>query len=157
VYTGPVDSYSEEKEVEYCDLLAGIFISGIKRRSKDLNIVFSNAQTKLDLHPEKGYMLSSTKFVTMKDNAGNQYKVTIEANPQAPVLPSLEESLQACNLKHSRNGDPVGHYVEAVATKLAFALQDPSVLSEITPAELEVLTSEIKAAHAAKGKANDEF
>jgi len=134
--------------MEYCDLLASLISDKIRAVKATTNgIVFNNPQTKLDLHPEDGYLLSTDKAITCVDNKGNSYKITIQANT-APK--TMEEIIQEKNLRHSRNGDPVSFYIDSITTKLAFAQQDRSVLAEITPAELEVLNVEVNEAYAAK-------
>jgi len=139
--------------MEYCDLLASLIQKQIKDgqtpyelEGNAYGVAFFGVKSKLDLHPEHGYLLSTNKFITCRDNKGNSYRITVEANPVA----SLDDKLAESNSRHSRNGDPVGHCVESVATKLSFALQDPTVLAEITDAELEVLVAEVKAAQEAK-------
>ncbi len=64
----------------------------------------------------------------------------------AKVSPDMEALLQDANIKHSRNGDPINHLLESLQIKLSFAMQDPTVLAEITDAEIEMLTMEVNAA-----------
>lgn len=61
----------------------------------------------------------------------------------ANITPSMQNLLDEANIKHSRNGDPVSHAVEALHIKLGFALQDPSVFKEITDEEIELALQEI--------------
>ena len=127
--------------MEYCDVLAAIIIDGLKNKFT-APVAFFGAQSKLDLHPEEGYLLSTNKVITCQDNKGNRYKITVEANSATSLTEKLEES----NRKHSRNGDPLGYALDAVSLKLSFRDQDPSILAEITDEELEALRIEVQAA-----------
>ncbi len=140
--------------LEYTDLLSS-FISNLIRGkiTTPAGLSFFGAKTKLDLHPEDGYMLSTKKFITCRDNRGNKYKITLEANPAA----SMDEELERLNKIHCANGDPLNHYLDSITTKLQFAQQDRTVLAEISPAELEVLQIEVNAAIEAKESDNGSF
>ncbi len=123
--------------MEYCDRIAAALVATLKTIEKP--VAFFGLETKLDLDPEGGFLLSTDKVVACQDNKGNRYKITIQAQP----VRSMKEILRGLNFKHSNNGDPINHYLDSITTKLTFAQQDRSVLAEITPAELEVLTAEI--------------
>jgi len=143
--------------MEYCDVLAAIIIEGLKTKFTG-EVAFFGAKSKLDLDPEGGFLVSTKKTITCRDNKGNSYKVTVEANPDAAqASPSLEEVLHESNIRCSRNGDPLSFYIESLAAKLTFANQDRSVLAEITPAELEVLAIEVAAAQDAKENKIESF
>jgi hypothetical protein len=131
--------------MEYCDRIGAALVSTLKELHGD-PVGFFNIQTKLDLDPDGGFLLSTDKVITCQDNKGTKYKITIQAKP----VPSMEQILADLNIKHSLNGDPLSHYLDSITTKLVFAQQDRSVLAEISPAELEVLQVEIDAARAAQ-------
>lgn len=131
--------------MEYADLLAKLVTESLTNALRD-GIAFFGVKSKLDLHPEHGYLLSTNKFIDCRDNKGNRYRITVEANPEL----SMDGKLAEANKKHSRNGDFANYCIESVATKLSFALQDSTVLAEIDEAELEVLLAEVKAAKEAK-------
>jgi hypothetical protein len=131
--------------LEYADILSKGILESIKGITEN-SVAFIGSKLKLDLHPEYGYMLSTKKIITCKDNRGNRYKITVEANP----VDSLQEKLAQSNKKHSRNGDPLSHLVESLTFKLDAAAHDRSVLAEITPEEIEALQFEIQAAKSVK-------
>lgn len=139
--------------MEYCDILATTLISGIKRRSDDLDVRFTDMKTKLDLHPVGGYMVSTKKTVTCQDNQSNQYRITIEANPEA----TLARKLEASNFRHSRNGDQISYLMDQLRLKLAFSEQDSSILADISDEELEALQCEINAIKNAKETSVEHF
>lgn len=71
---------------------------------------------------------------------------------------TLEFLLNESNLRCSLQGDPSNHYLESIKLRLEFALQgDRSALAEISDAELEVLTMEIKAVKESQEKTNESF
>jgi hypothetical protein len=146
-----IKTVNEEIKMEYCDLIAANVVAALKSISEP--VAFFGIETKLDLDPEGGFLVSTDKAVYCRDNKGTKYKITVEAKSER----SMEDMLQASNLKHSRNGDPVGHTIEALATKLSFALQDSTVLAEITEAELHMLEMEVKNAIEAKENPIESF
>lgn len=139
--------------MEYCDLIAQLIVDGIKTQENKLPVNFFGIRRKLDIHPEHGYMLSTDKFITCRDNKGNKYKITVQANPAA----SLEEKIQRANRQHSRNGDPISFHLDSLSFKLGVLAQDRTILAEITDEEIDILRMEVESARSAKEVSNGSF
>lgn len=68
----------------YCDYIADKIKKTFRMSTdgfiKDASRVFS------DVHPDKGYMLSTKKSIFVKDFAGKVYKITVEEYPTNKYL-----------------------------------------------------------------------
>ena len=65
-------------QLAYCDYIAEQCRQGIKNDNLGKDIVKDCSFVKFDLHPTEGYMLSTTKTLTVTDKYGKMYKVTVE-------------------------------------------------------------------------------
>lgn len=61
----------------YCDKIADVIHSALKKYDPD-QIIGLVDNVKWDLHPSKGYMLSTKKTIKVSDMSGKMYKVTVE-------------------------------------------------------------------------------
>jgi hypothetical protein len=66
------------------------------------------------------------------------------------AVADMELEIAEKSLQRSLNGDPQGALIDSLTVKLQFAAQDPTVLAEITEAEIHMLEMEVKAAKEAK-------
>lgn len=62
----------------YCDYIAEQCRQGIKNELAGRNLIRDCSFVKFDLHPTEGYMLSTTKTLTVTDVNGKMYKVIVE-------------------------------------------------------------------------------
>ncbi len=63
----------------YCDYIANQISNALfEDASKETGLLRWVTKPKLDLHPEKGYMLSTKKTVNVLDINGKNYLVTVE-------------------------------------------------------------------------------
>ena len=63
----------------YCDYIADAISKSLHEdSSKKESLVKSVTSPKMDLHPTEGYFLSTKKTITVLDNNGKPYKITVE-------------------------------------------------------------------------------
>jgi len=63
----------------YCDYIADAISKSLHEdASKKESLVKSVTSPKMDLHPTEGYFLSTKKTITVLDNNGKPYKITVE-------------------------------------------------------------------------------
>jgi len=63
----------------YCDYIADAISKSLyEDASKKESLVKSVTSPKMDLHPTEGYFLSTKKTITVLDNNGKPYKITVE-------------------------------------------------------------------------------
>ena len=63
----------------YCDYIAHAIRGALTEDSKNGMSWISNVMpVKMDLHPEKGYMLTTKKTLEVVDSNGKKYLVTVE-------------------------------------------------------------------------------
>lgn len=66
-------------KLAYCDAIAMVINKALKSDATTFNSYIKNVgSTEWDLHPEDGYMLSTTKTIQVEDMQGKMYKVTVE-------------------------------------------------------------------------------
>ena len=65
-------------QLAYCDYIAEQCRQGILNENPAQDLVKDCSFVKFDLHPTEGYMLSTTKMLTVTDKYGKMYKVTVE-------------------------------------------------------------------------------
>ena len=63
--------------MHFCDRIMHVISKTFK--SDPYGCKFEQDRIRMDLHPTEGYYLSSTKFLTITDIDGQQYKITVEA------------------------------------------------------------------------------
>ncbi len=63
--------------LQYCDYIAKQAQAAIKQDPESL--LKETGAVKLDLHPQEGYLQSTTKTVEVTDKYGQRYRVTVEA------------------------------------------------------------------------------
>lgn len=61
----------------YCDFIAHT-IKQAFTNDKPENLIKEVGNINWDLHPEEGYMLSTTKTLNVSDVNGKQYRITVE-------------------------------------------------------------------------------
>ena len=64
-------------KLAYCDYIAEMIKLAFTNDKPD-NLIQKVDPVKWDLHPEKGYFVSTKKTVFMEDVNGKKYKVTVE-------------------------------------------------------------------------------
>ena len=66
----------------YCDYIAQVLhealSNNIQRTYGENPILEHVTQSKMDLHPQHGYMLSTSKFIEVRDVYNKKYRITIE-------------------------------------------------------------------------------
>jgi len=67
-------------KLAYCDYIALAIGKALKTDAlSNYNSLIKNVgSTAWDLHPEEGYMLSTTKTIEVEDTQGKMYRVTVE-------------------------------------------------------------------------------
>ena len=63
----------------YCDYIADVIQKALKKASTEPeDIILFVDKIKMDLHPEKGYFLSTKKTIRVVDTGEKAYRVTVE-------------------------------------------------------------------------------
>ena len=63
----------------YCDYIAHtVILPALRFDILTDGVVASVERVKMDLEPEEGYMLSTSKSIVLADVNGKEYKITIE-------------------------------------------------------------------------------
>jgi hypothetical protein len=71
---GPANSL-----LAYCDYLADRIQKGLREDSqRDQTLVGYVDRVEMDLHPDKGYFMSTKKTIRVQDTNGKWYRVTVE-------------------------------------------------------------------------------
>jgi len=65
--------------MDFCDYIAHKIHGTLKKSIDESMFVTKVDKPKLDLHPTKGWFISSKKTIDVVDRNGRRYKVTVEA------------------------------------------------------------------------------
>ena len=81
----------------YCDGIAAICRKALREfiEEETEHAISSVGQVKFDLHEKDGYMLSTTKTISVEDINGRKYKITVEEDHSDVEVYPVREDIPA--------------------------------------------------------------
>lgn len=78
----------------YCDFIAEMIQMALRHNASliDAEIQLLAGNTKIDLHPKEGYMLSTKRTIDVVDQNNTKYKITIEEVDDDERLQNLADA-----------------------------------------------------------------